>query len=905
MTNKSNLYQTKPIELGAWELTEAINQEEIYSITPPQAYVDIAWQLARMRNRNSSPPVRSLNPLVVAAWNSTFHTVPNSWRNGGTWLYTTQQPTPAALENLGLLVKEWLREEFTRTLGSDCVEDFLDRLRYVEWNYQTVPLDFNCNLPPNDILYQAIPNYLARLFEDNRQIQFTTDLPPLNFYHVATCESGAELISFPPRPTGDSNSRFPKYISFVIKIRLRTLQGRTAPLIYCGLGVRRWLTYPLWLEGNESPNRVNSSGVTVYVSNRFRWLDSQTQDLSIIPIKLYRGRETPHLHRALSELIKNTNYLPNPVEIASRSLPGIWDGNTEGIITAIAYHSRLGKHFCKPGVSIKDIGTLNAHIAQHLPLRRAGEIVPIPINKNQPSSGQNREESNVVMHRPSVATSSLFMSRFPLETILILYIYPTTRDYLIQEIRTVLQLNRELEVSETMTDLGIMRTVEYASQLGDLFRIKIQTLGGEELIRPLSLADVDKIPDARAIEAAKERIEFFKRVLPKPVGRSGAILEIFEPDYYSENADPYKATKIALMQMGYVNQRIHPLTEKTEEQADESRVRNSVADLFSQAGVLPEQYFITKEDSIPEQMWLTCCLVIRRTSITTWSGLPSLVVVVVRVNPFLGEVQFTTPSLRQQSRGNSRWVSSWEIYNHLLTENWDSQFYEDSGEEDLNAEETEEQQRDQRLLNQFLANCLTDCLTTPINNENKPHVLFMMDGQNARSTFKWLQNSNLECGEFPNELRRHIQLQERQKRLHIVRSLTKGNTLETPAWNPIGKNPGSRHYGIYAWKNVCDNLEQEIYLGLRERLNTEQDLLRVNQSRLDNGKHPAGNPPLLEYDVIHSSFNNIILIRFLERLRNRWAYFAGTTSLPFPFPYAKHARDYAISLRDEDFASLE
>jgi len=34
------------------------------------------------------------------------------------------------------------------------------------------------------------------------------------------------------------------------------------------------------------------------------------------------------------------------------------------------------------------------------------------------------------------------------------------------------------------------------------------------------------------------------------LGRSGAILEIFEPDYYPENADPYQASKIALMQIG-------------------------------------------------------------------------------------------------------------------------------------------------------------------------------------------------------------------------------------------------------------------------------------------------------------------------------------------------------------------
>ncbi|MBW4639813.1 MAG: DUF3893 domain-containing protein [Gloeocapsa sp. UFS-A4-WI-NPMV-4B04] len=575
------------------------------------------------------------------------------------------------------------------------------------------------------------------------------------------------------------------------------------------------------------------------------------------------------------------------------------------MLTAIAYHSRLGKHPCKPGVSIKDIGILNAHIAAHLRLRRAGEIVPIPINKTQRTSPQNREELNIVMHRPSVATSSLFMSRFPLETILILYLNPKTKDELIKEIRTVLRLNRELEVSVTETPLGIMRTVEYASELGDLFRIQIQTLGGEQLISALSLEDTDKIPGERAIEAAKARIEFFKQVVPKPVGRSGAILEIFEPDYYSENADPYKASKIALMQIGYVNQRIHPLVEETEAQeADAARVRNAVADLLSQAGVLPEQHFIKADDFMPERMWLTCCLVIRRTSTTTWSGLPSLVVVMVRVNPFLAEVEFTTPSLKQQDRGNRGWVPSWEIYNHLLTENWDSQLYE-FGEEDLSVEETQVEESDQRLLNIFLADCLKDCLTTPIDNETKPHILLMMDGQNARGTFKWLQNPNLRCGEFPNVLSRNIQRQNYQKRLHIVRCLTKGGTLETPPWNPVGSNAGSRHYGLYAWSNVCDNPNRLIYLGLRELLNSEQGVLKVNQSRLDSGKRPAGNPPLLEYDVIHSSLDTVTLIRFLENLRSRWAYFSGTTSLPFPFPYAKHAKDYAISLRDEDFAVPE
>lgn len=203
-------------------------------------------------------------------------------------------------------------------------------------------------------------------------------------------------------------------------------------------------------------------------------------------------------------------------------------------------------------------------------------------------------------------------------------------------------------------------------------------------------------------------------------------------------------------------------------------------------------------------MWLTCCLIIRRTATTTWSGFPSLVVVMVRVNPFLGEVEFTTPALKKQNQGNKGWVSSWEIYNQLLTENWKPDFYEDSGEEDLDlSEETEEEKREQLLLNKFLVDCLKDCLTTSIDNESKPNVLFIIDGQNARSIFKWLQNSNLKCKIFPNVLRRNMQLQDYQKRLHIVRCLTKGSTLETPFWNPIGSNPGSRHYGNYAWKNVA------------------------------------------------------------------------------------------------------
>ena len=38
---------------------------------------------------------------------------------------------------------------------------------------------------------------------------------------------------------------------------------------------------------------------------------------------------------------------------------------------------------------------------------------------------------------------------------------------------------------------------------------------------------------------------------------------------------------------------------------------------------------------------------------------------------------------------------------------------------------------------------------------------------------------------------------------------------------------------------------------------------------------------------------------FIHDLRDRWPYFADQVSLPFPFPFATLASEYAVSARDE------
>ena len=56
---------------------------------------------------------------------------------------------------------------------------------------------------------------------------------------------------------------------------------------------------------------------------------------------------------------------------------------------------------------------------------------------------------------------------------------------------------------------------------------------------------------------------------------------------------------------------------------------------------------------------------------------------------------------------------------------------------------------------------------------------------------------------------------------------------------------------VFKWKDVWDDSEQNIYLSIRKLLNTEQGVLKVEESRLDNGNKQAGNTKPLEIVVVY------------------------------------------------------
>jgi hypothetical protein len=86
-------------------------------------------------------------------------------------------------------------------------------------------------------------------------------------------------------------------------------------------------------------------------------------------------------------------------------------------------------------------------------------------------------------------------------------------------------------------------------------------------------------------------------------------------------------------------------------------------------------------------------------------------------------------------------------------------------------------------------------------------------------------------------------------------------------------------------------------------LNTKQGtrILQHQKSRLDSGSRQAGKARLLEIAIAHHpGINCDKLAHFVHSLRSRWPYFANDVSLPFPFPFAIKAKEYAVSAKDSE-----
>ncbi|BAZ02831.1 hypothetical protein NIES37_68440 [Tolypothrix tenuis PCC 7101] len=924
---------------GAWELTQD-EQYELFSLHAPIAWQQVAKSLAQKRVKllgkgYPSVPVYSLDRIISASFPRIVQTVRHGWQRPGVpWLLAAER---AELFDLPGLIKDWLREEFSNYLGDDEVESIFDKLDDSAWQWEEEPTIYPLQLPAKnpyniDIRFQAIPDYLAMKFLEKPQVIFGWDNQyQLTFYRVVSLNQGAELMSWPPsqvpliknqKSVGTAN------ISFVINFKLQTVPWRNQPIIYHQLSIRRWITEP-----KESlPYR----GVTAFIGDNRRWLDGKSQPFCFIPLAIKQtmtsqGRE-PRWPRAISELLKiNDSPLPDPNTLASEPVYN-WSAfapDPIGIQAAIAYDTRYrGDVPCLPGVSPLDLASLDRAIQnlieqENFPVRRVGEAVKksgvyLPFwgtgkpQKKGSKELKNPDDLSTPMLRSKIAAPVTFSSseNSP-NTILILWETKECRDALIAEICKLLLLlpKGEAKTYETIPGITGEETI-YESPYGCL-HIKTQ-----HVLDLTQIFDVDNPSVAgnnrqqRRINLMDKRIHQIISYLPKPEGLSGALIEI-KPKPLIPESDPKLALRIGVMQAGYVNQHIHALTNRKKNGEEyvtkdaPNRVQRAVSDLIRQFGILPAPLIDTEKDGIDPNMWLTCFHVLRRTRKTTANNKAFTVALMVRVNPVTGTVQVTTPYLF----ATQGWVVYPEALGYLLNEKWNPDSSADETSSDIsNEQQSGDIRSEQQLLSKFVTDCLRDCLNTPIADEKLERVLFMAEAQNARQMLTWLRNPELPANDLPDEFKRHMTESE-INRLLVVR-LRFGGGGEVPLGIVKG-SPGSRisKGGVFCWQDVCDDKETALYLSLRELLNTEQgtNTLQQKQSRLDNGKLQAGNPKPLEIAIIHHpGIERDQLACFVHNLRGRWPYFAHDVSLPFPFPLATLAKEYAVSARDVvEFVDLE
>ncbi len=918
----------KTILPGAWELTEDV-EYNLFSLVVPIAWQQVAKAMAQERAKlrkkaYSSIPVRSLDPIIGASFPNIIQTRRNGWQYPGQpWILATE---PVDLLYLPQFIKDWLREEFSQDLGEEEVNLRLDTLDDQAWNWgkKSTPYSIWNQAKDNngvDIRFRALPDYIANEFLKQPTIFFHGEKVDylLTFYRVVNFNQGSELMSWPPQRVLVTKSNDEAYISFVIYFKLQTIPWRKEPILYHQLSIRRWIVEPL--------KKFPYPRMTVFMGDDHRWLDGVKQPFCFMPLfieqKITQQERQPQWSRAMSELLKiNDSPLPDPHELAEnpRYDWSEFGENPQGIQAAIPYNTR---HQCEPpclaGVSPKDLASLDQAIInkikqENFPLCRVGSGIRIYGNskalwgegkskKRGDKSPKEREDFSTPMLRPSLVRSALLNTPENLpHTILIIWETQDLKNVLIDEICEVLNLSPkgEPKTYQTCADMQGEETI-YEGALGTVI-IKTQHI--QDLAQKLD-DDNPSVPgknrQQKRVKLMEDRIEKIKLYLPKAENKlSGALVEIRpKKAFYPPESDPKLALRIGVMQAGYVNQHIHPLTylnKKGEEytpKGGDNRVQNAVADLWRQLGILPTPLIDPKKDSIDSNRWLTCFYVLRRTRKTTATNVPSTVAIMVRVNPITGIVQVTTPSLFR----TEGWVSYPIGLGYLITKKWDinsniDETIDDSSEE----QKSSKKQQEQKLLNQFVTNCLRDCLGTSIEPEKLPCVLFMAEAQNARTMLTWLQNPKLPANTLPSEVK--LLTESEKNRLSIVRLRSTKNS-EVPV-SIVEGSVGSKTSGLFHWQNICDLENTTLYLSIRKLLTTEQGLLRQQESRLDNGSRQAGNPKPLEIAVVYSpEIAPDKLACFIHALRDRWPYFSDQVSLPFPFPFATLASEYAVSARDE------
>lgn len=895
---------------GAWVLTGDLK------LRWNPLYVPARWQQAvkalveaQKWSGYRRAPVRSLVPAVLAVAPPGVQALTNAWDGRDTpWLNAPAQFETALVT---MVVRGWIREHFQEALGV-LVDDTLERLDDRDWQWSD-PVETDLSRAPLNpldtaIRYQLLPHVAAERFLQSSTVVFggreSDPEVPATFYRVIT-DKGAELMSWPPIPiSGDDYDRKTRkshrealgLASFVLRFVAQTVPGRSEPLLYHSLSLRRFGEMPFFVDGQPRPSLYD--GVTALVGTPHRLFGGDPQPFTFVPMQLKSRRGEVFWPRALEPLLSENRRVPEPRAV---SLQPMWKWGPAGqaVQVAIQYSTRQGTHGINTGgISPYDAALIDTVLAERsdLGFKRVGVLtreaerlkkyhaidwapqVPRVDAAKKKRVLNSLETRRTPMVRAAVATPAVFNPAYgPLHRILILYRNPRTADLLIGE------LQRSLHLVPSGSP-GIYRNkfgqVEILPQyIEDDLWGALQGVGGR-----------GKERQRQRIQAVEDLSDRIAHSVPLATGhgRYGALVEIPRQPRIVE-ADPKLAWRIGLARAGYVNQHLHDLVvtisnkDGGEPRISEAQDRtvHAVADLWRQLGVVRTPFLESRRDvtSLP---WLVAVWSVRRTQKTT-TGQVLQGLVCARTNPCSGVTEVTTPALLQQGR----WVGYHEMAPIFVREKWDQ-----TDQEDASPSRTE--------LNgytQFVFGALRNCLQTPLNTGQLPRVLMMGEAHNVRHKLPWLNNKAITEGRLQTEFLRLFSAEE-QDRILMVRLRT-AEDGEVPVIVPPNER-GGNPTGLFQWSHLISERPVPLYMSIGRTPPSFSFFLKMGRSRTAEGRQEHRRSRPLEVAVLHHpQSDHATVAHLVHQLRAAYPYYASDSRLPMPMPFLeKLVKEYAVSSAD-------
>jgi hypothetical protein len=710
---------------------------------------------------------------------------------------------------------------------------------------------------------------------------------------------GAELMSWPPLPyetkakEKDDDARAWYYCG-VIRISVRTAPFSPIPRVHLGVGIRRWVSGPLWMPARR--------GVSVYLLADNPLVPDGLTPKRFAVAKLvwdYHSGKTRWAQGGPEGMLVRLSALDNlpPADVLAKE-PEAWISGKDGLTAAVAYHTMMGWHPVGAGVMPSERRRLVEWAAQALepdfkpvdalrrteitpqnPMRVLERNLPVPREAEADERAaiaavnQQKDLRNAEQRRARVALAVGVRGL----TALLLYQTKAMRDQLVAAAEDSLGLSpHRVEAGPSTWSWRAPDLVVriHAHRLGTLG----EPLGGDEAPRRGEEQDAAIAQRRTEVAAALAQLT---ATTPDP-----AQIVFVELDgkqrFRKRTSDPKFAIRLGCVDGGMVSQFLQPPDQDARDKDDSAfRAAAAWADGLRQIGVrfVPEH---TLGDAIPQNLNQVASWMVKRHAGPTNRSQFTPVAVLIKPGQ---------PSIMGRIAGMSGWVPYPELLKNLAGT--------------LPAEELKTKEQQITAAAVFIRTTLYGLRAAP--------TLVVTHAQNTRYRWPWLQNPGLvadriQLGSAPLQ---RITLYNRQ--LRIARVAT-GDRDETAEWWAPKPNQAAG-FAKNLWLPANADETNRVFYSTTDKASTHKlsvDATKLTPHRIGDGDPKidadknAWNPDLLEFTMVGLQPKDVAeqWAMYLHQQRFSDDYRDGL-ALPLILHLAQLASHYALPHEDVELLSVE